>query len=96
MSNGENSQIASELGSDGAGAAGFEEADSPLELQLRQQVMRDWGRLPVKLRTEILQSSDRKTNGEYAEIIKLYFEQIAAEEAGQQAGNSEQRAGNSR
>ena len=96
MSNGEDSQIASELGSDGAGAAGFEEAETPLELQLRQQVMRDWGRLPVKLRTEILQSSDRKTNSEYAEIIKLYFEQIATEEAGKSTGNRGQRTGNSR
>jgi len=96
MSNGENSRIASELGSDGSGAAGFEEAESPLELQLRQQVMRDWGRLPVKLRTEVLQSSDRKTNSEYSEIIKLYFEQIAVEEAGKSTGNGEQRAGNSR
>ncbi|MHC4875657.1 MAG: coiled-coil domain-containing protein [Planctomycetota bacterium] len=80
MSNGENSRIASQLGSSGTGAAGFEEADSPLPLQLRQQAMRDWGRLPAKLRSEILQSSERKTNGEYSEIIKLYFEQIAAEE----------------
>ena len=96
MSNGEDSQIASELGSDGAGAAGFEEAETPLELQLRQQVMRDWGRLPVKLRTEILQSSDRKTNSEYTEIIKLYFEQIATEEAGKSTGNRGQRTGNSR
>ena len=96
MSNGEDSQIASELGSDGAGAAGFEEAETPLELHLRQQVMRDWGRLPVKLRTEILQSSDRKTNSEYAEIIKLYFEQIAAEEAGKSTGNRGQRTETSR
>ncbi|MBI1310968.1 hypothetical protein GC176_06635 [bacterium] len=96
MSNGENSQLASELGSDGTGAAGFEEAESPLELQLRQQVMRDWGRLPVTLRTEILQSSDRKTNGEYAEIIKLYFEQVAAEEGKQGAASSGQRPGNNR
>ncbi len=96
MSSGEDSQLASELGSDGAGAAGFEDADSPLELQLRQQIMRDWGRLPVKLRAEILQSSDRRTNGEYAEIIKLYFEQIAAEESGQESGNNGQRTGNRR
>lgn len=85
MSNGANQQMTSALGNSGTGAAAFEEAGSPLEQQLRRQAMREWGRLPPKIRTEILQSRGRSGGGEYAEIIKLYFEQIAAEQAAQPA-----------
>lgn len=50
---------------------------SPLQQQLQAQAMRNWGKLPGKLKTEILQSAQRKANGDYAKLIKLYFEEIA-------------------
>ena len=46
----------------------------------------DWffEKLSGNLKTEILQSSQRKANGDYAKLIKLYFEELA--KAGQGDG----------
>ena len=61
-------------GEGGMGSAGDL---TPLEQQLQQQAMKNWGKLPGNLKTEILQSAQRKANGDYAKLIKLYFEEIA-------------------
>lgn len=50
-----------------------------LEAQLRQMSVRQWGRLPGQLDTEILQSARRKPSDDYARLIKLYFEEVARE-----------------
>lgn len=39
--------------------------------------MRNWGRLPKNLQSEILQGSTKKSHPEYSRQIKNYFEQIA-------------------
>lgn len=44
---------------------------------LQKQAQRNWGKLPGTLKTEILQSSQRKANGDYSKLIKLYFEELA-------------------
>lgn len=38
---------------------------------------KDWGRLPGRLKTEILQATQRKPDGDYSKLIKLYFEELA-------------------
>ncbi len=50
-----------------------------LELELKQLAGRQWGQLPGKLRTEILQAARRKPNSDYAKLIKLYFQEIAGQ-----------------
>ncbi|MEX2027182.1 MAG: hypothetical protein WEH44_07770, partial [Pirellulaceae bacterium] len=62
---------------DGDVQPGVEADLSMLESELRQLSKRNWGELPGQLRTEILQSSGKKSNSEYARMIKLYFEEIA-------------------
>ena len=39
--------------------------------------MRNWGRLPKKLQSEIVQGQAKKSHPEYARQIKRYFETIA-------------------
>jgi len=48
-----------------------------LETELLRAAARNWGQLPGHLRTEIFQASQRKTNGQYARLIKLYFKDLA-------------------
>ena len=48
-----------------------------LENRLQKMTKRNWGELPGHLRTEILQAAQRRPNGDYAKLIKLYFEEIA-------------------
>lgn len=48
-----------------------------LDEDLKRQAMQNWGKLPGKLQTEILQSAGRKKNGDYAKLIKIYFEELA-------------------
>ena len=65
------------LGNSGIGA--FVESDLPgtLDTELKRRAMKNWGKLSGNLKTEILQSSQRKANGDYAKLIKLYFEELA-------------------
>lgn len=65
------------LGNSGTGA--FVESDLPgtLDTELKRRAMKNWGKLSGNLKTEILQSSQRKANGDYAKLIKLYFEELA-------------------
>jgi len=48
-----------------------------LNSELQRLSRREWGQLPGQLRTEILQGSRQKNNGDYARLIKLYFQEIA-------------------
>ena len=48
---------------------------------MKRQALQNWGKLPGKLQTEILQSAGRKKNGDYAKLIKLYFEELAKSSA---------------
>jgi hypothetical protein len=71
-------------GEGASGAGSQQSADlSPLDVQLKRHAAKNWGKLPGKLQTEILQSAQRKANGDYAKLIKLYFEEIS--KAGTQA-----------
>ncbi|NQV29032.1 MAG: hypothetical protein HQ518_32155 [Rhodopirellula sp.] len=71
------------LGNSGTGAFGAGEIKGPLDTELKRRAMKNWGQLSGNLKTEILQSSQRKANGDYARLIKLYFEELA------KAGQSE-------
>ncbi|MCA9117876.1 MAG: hypothetical protein KDA79_22550, partial [Planctomycetaceae bacterium] len=48
-----------------------------LEAELRPQQARQWGELPGTLKTEILQGSRNVPRGDYARLIRLYFEEVA-------------------
>lgn len=48
-----------------------------LQTKLKAMSSRNWGELPGKLDTEILQGSRGRTDPEYARLIKHYFEAIA-------------------
>ena len=73
------------LGNSGTGAFGEGEIAGPLNTELKRRAMKNWGKLTGNLKTEILQSSQRKANGDYAKLIKLYFEELA--KSGQTASN---------
>lgn len=65
------------LGNSGTGAFVGGDIDGPLDTELKRRAMKNWGKLPGNLKTEILQSSQRRANGDYAKLIKLYFEELA-------------------
>jgi hypothetical protein len=48
-----------------------------LEVQLRNISARNWGELPGKLQTEILESSRRRGGGDYGKVIQRYFEEVS-------------------
>jgi hypothetical protein len=48
-----------------------------LEVQLQGISSRNWGELPGRLQTDILDSSQRRTGGDYGKIISRYFEEIS-------------------
>ena len=48
-----------------------------LDTHLKALSTRNWGELPGTLRTEILQSSRKRPDGDYARLIKLYFDEIS-------------------
>ncbi|MFT5325430.1 MAG: hypothetical protein ACI8P0_003299 [Planctomycetaceae bacterium] len=73
------------LGNSGTGSFADGEIKGPLDTELKRRAMKNWGKLPGNLKTEILQSSQRKANGDYAKLIKLYFEELA--KAGQSNGD---------
>src|SRR5438270_13664333 len=60
-------------------AGGHAEADlSRLQDLVRSQTGRRWGELPGHLRTEILQMTRGRYRDDYARLIQLYFQEIAA------------------
>lgn len=65
------SGVGGEQGNQGPGETTAPQGD------LQKQAQRNWGKLPGTLKTEILQSSQRKANGDYSKLIKLYFEELA-------------------
>ena len=73
------------LGNSGTGAFADGEIKGPLDTELKRRAMKNWGQLSGNLKTEILQSSQRKANGDYAKLIKLYFEELA--KSGQAGGD---------
>src|SRR5262249_36195416 len=46
--------------------------------ELKQYAGKSWGELPRELRTKIVQDMKAKYGDDYARLIKLYFEQMAA------------------
>jgi hypothetical protein len=50
-----------------------------IQALVRSQTGRAWGELPGHLRTEILQMSQGRYREEYSRLIRLYFQEIAAE-----------------
>jgi hypothetical protein len=48
-----------------------------LENHLKGLTTRNWGELPGTLKTEILQASRRKPDGDYAKLIRNYFDEIS-------------------
>lgn len=52
-----------------------------IETELQRLKKRNWGQLPGKLQTEIMQSRQKNPNGEYGPLIKRYFESIAREQS---------------
>jgi hypothetical protein len=48
-----------------------------LEQKLQAATLRNWGRLPGKLQTEILEGGQLPTHPEYARQIQKYFQTIA-------------------
>lgn len=75
------------LGNSGTGSFADGEIKGPLDTELKRRAMKNWGKLSGNLKTEILQSSQRKANGDYAKLIKLYFEELA--KAGQAETDNE-------
>ncbi|MBM80922.1 MAG: hypothetical protein CMJ78_10050 [Planctomycetaceae bacterium] len=71
------SQMASQ--SQGESAGGMEGTIDLKELLQNpsKYSQRDWGKLPGHLKTEIIQGARKKLNGDYAKLIKLYFQEIA-------------------
>jgi hypothetical protein len=52
-----------------------------LETQLKELSTRNWGELPGTLRTELQNTSRKRPDGDYARLIKLYFEEISRRQA---------------
>ncbi len=48
-----------------------------VEAHLEKLSTRNWGELPGKLQTEILQSARRRPDGDYAPLIRSYFDRIS-------------------
>lgn len=64
------------------GAAGGGQVDeSVLGPELKEYAGKTWGELPGELRTKIVQDMRARYGEDYARMIKLYFEQIAATSA---------------
>ena len=48
-----------------------------LENHLKGLTTRNWGELPGSLKTEILQAARKKPDGDYAKLIRKYFDEIS-------------------
>lgn len=48
-----------------------------LENHLRGLTTRNWGELPGSLKTEILQATRKKPDGDYSQLIRRYFDEIS-------------------
>jgi hypothetical protein len=52
-----------------------------LELHLKELSTRNWGELEGTLQTELQNTSRKRPEGDYARLIKLYFEDISRRQA---------------
>lgn len=48
-----------------------------LETSLGKTSDRNWGQLPGKLQSELMESSSRRADGDYARLIRRYFQEIS-------------------
>jgi DNA segregation ATPase FtsK/SpoIIIE-like protein len=48
-----------------------------LELQLQGISSRNWGQLQERLQTNVLESNQRRTGGDYGQVIQRYFEEVS-------------------
>ena len=66
---------------DGANDSDFGNTDEAhiveLENHLKGLSARNWGELPGTLKTEILQAARKKPDGDYAKLIRKYFDEIS-------------------
>jgi hypothetical protein len=82
-----NSQMAGQPGQPGEGQKGGQQGGGrganerprivDMQTHLKNLSARNWGQLPGTLQTEILQSTRKRPDGEYARLIRLYFEDIS-------------------
>ena len=79
-----NSQQQPQQSSNGSGSEASDFGSSQqlsdlLELQsdLSNMTKRDWGQLPGELQTELLDSSHKRTSGEYSRLVRRYFNDIS-------------------
>lgn len=83
-----NSQPPGENG-DGLGGGAASAVDlTRLEAELGNLSTRNWGTLPGELQSQILQGSRQSPDGEYAPLIRIYFEEIAKPPMQSPAGRS--------
>lgn len=52
-----------------------------LQSDLSNLTKRDWGQLPGELQTELLESSQKKSSGEYSRLVRRYFDEISKSRA---------------
>lgn len=57
-----------------------------LENHLKGLTTRNWGELPGSLKTEILQAARKKPDGDYAKLIRKYFDEISKTQRPDQPG----------
>ena len=57
-----------------------------LENHLKGLTTRNWGELPGTLKTEILQAARKKPDGDYAKLIRKYFDEISKTQRPDQPG----------
>ena len=48
-----------------------------LEASLGRMSERNWGELPGELQSELMESSSRRADGDYARLIRRYFQEIS-------------------
>lgn len=48
-----------------------------LEAELKRMSSRNWGQLPGRIESDLFQSTQKKPDGDYARLIRLYFEEIS-------------------
>lgn len=79
-----NSQQKPQQSSNGSGSEASDFGSSQqlsdlLDLQsdLSNMTKRDWGQLPGELQTELLDSSHKRTSGEYSRLVRRYFNDIS-------------------
>ncbi len=72
-----NSEAANNPGSDSSPGVNL----TDLELHLQELSTRNWGELSGTLKTELQNTSRKRPEGDYARLIKLYFEDISRRQA---------------